>query len=441
MDSGKPLDQALIFRMWLPLAASWILMGLEIPMVCAVLTKLAQSDIHTGAYGMVFGMALVIESPVIMLLTASTALSRDWSSYHKLWRLMTWMSVALTLLHVAIAFTPLYDWIVTEIIKAPEDIIEPGRLGLQIMTPWTWAIAHRRFHQGVLIRFGHAGVVGWGTGVRLVADAVVLGAGLLLHKYQGIVVAGTAVATGVIVEAIYIRWKVRKILRGPLSDAKGPAITMREVILFYLPIAFAPTIGLLGQPILTGGLSQLAKPTLTLAVWPAINSLIFILRSAGIAFTEVVVALMDKPGGPRQLRRFVIWLSIGLSVPIPLLCATPLIDLWLINVIGLRPELAQMGRACLWFAVLMPAVTTWGCYFEGKLIHAKHNRPVTEAVVFFTTSLFAFISITVSRQSMPGLNAAVCAMTIGGFLQMAWLWWRSLGLAKTESETDAPDTQ
>jgi hypothetical protein len=50
-------------------------MGLEIPMVCAVLTKLPFPDIHTGAYGMVFGMALVIESPVIMLLTASTALT------------------------------------------------------------------------------------------------------------------------------------------------------------------------------------------------------------------------------------------------------------------------------------------------------------------------------------------------------------------------------
>ena len=426
MDSGKPLDQALIFRTWLPLAASWLLMGLEIPMVCATLTKLAEPDIHTGAYGMIFGMALVIESPVIMLLTASTALSRDWNSYHKLWRLMTWLSLALTLIHTAIAFTPLYDWIVTQIIKAPEDIIEPGRIGMQIMTPWTWAIAHRRFHQGVLIRFGHAETVGWGTGVRLVTDAILLGIGVWLQKYAGIVVAATAVATGVIAEAIYIRLKVQKILHGKLKEAEGPAITMREVIMFYLPIAFAPTIGLLGQPILTGGLSQLKLPTLTLAVWPAINSLIFILRSAGIAFTEVVVALMDKPDGPRQLRRFVIWLSIGLSVPIPLLCATPLIDVWLIDVIGLRPELAEMGKACLLFAILMPAVTTWGCYFEGKLIHAKHNRPVTEAVVFYTVSLFTFLSIIISyRETMPGLNAAVCAMTIGGFLQTSWLWWRS----------------
>ena len=33
MDSNKPLDQGLIFRTWLPLAASWILMGAELPLL------------------------------------------------------------------------------------------------------------------------------------------------------------------------------------------------------------------------------------------------------------------------------------------------------------------------------------------------------------------------------------------------------------------------
>lgn len=428
MDSGKPLDQALIFRMWLPLAASWLLMGAEIPMVCAALTKLAEAEIHVAAYGMVFGLAIVIESPVIMLLTASTALSRDWNSYHKLWRLMTWMSAGLTVLHVGIAFTPAYDWIVRDIIQAPENIIEPGRLGLQIMTPWTWAIAHRRFHQGVLIRFGESGVVGWGTGVRLVVDAAVLGAGIILQKHAGIVVAATAVTLGVLVEAVYIRWRVGRVLGGVLREARGPAITMREVVLFYLPIAFAPTIGLLGQPILTGAMSRLALPELTLAVWPTVNSLVFMLRSAGIAFTEVVVALLDEPDGQRQLRRFTIGLSLAVTVPIVLLCVTPLVDLWFLKVIGLRPELAELGRACLWFALLHPAITTWGCYFEGKLIHAKHSRPVTEAVTFYTVTVFVFLTCIVMFKAMAGLDAAVLAMSIGGLLQLLWLWWRSRGI-------------
>ena len=194
MDSNKPLDQGLIFRTWLPLAASWILMGAELPLLSATIARLEDPTIHLAAYSsIVFPLALVIESPIIMMLTASTALSRDQNSYEKLWKVMTWMSFVLTLLHVAIAFTPFYDTVVELLVKDPEalaKIREPGRIGLQIMTPWTWSIAHRRFHQGVLIRFGKAGVVGWGTGVRLVADAVILFIGFTLAKYQGIVVAG-----------------------------------------------------------------------------------------------------------------------------------------------------------------------------------------------------------------------------------------------------------
>lgn len=409
-------------------------MGAELPLLSAVVARLADPDVHMAAYsGIVFPLALVIESPIIMLLTASTALSRNSRAYKKMWRMMTWMSVLLTVVHVAIAFTPLYDFVALNILKAPADIIEPGRIGLQIMTPWTWAIAHRRFNQGVLIRFGQSGAVGWGTAMRLVADVIVLAIGFALYDIAGIVVATAAVAAGVLAEAAYIRWKVQAVITGPLREAsngKGPAITQREVILFYLPIAFAPTIGLLGQPMLTGAMSRMDVPLLTLAVWPTVNSLIFMLRAAGIAYTEVVVALLDRPGGLRQLRRFTVRLSLALSVPLLVLCTTPLIDIWFDRFIGLRPELAALGKSALWFAVLMPAVTAWACYFEGLLIHHKRSAAVTEAVVFFIVTLFASLFFAVKSQSMPGLNAAVCAMFIAGVAQTLWLWRRSHGIAQ-----------
>jgi len=428
-DSTTPLTQSVIIRTWLPLAASWLLMGAELPLLSAVVARLENPDIHLAAYsGIVFPLALVIESPIIMLLTAATALGRDLNAYHKLWRLTNLLGLALTALHMLLAFTPLYDWVARSLIGAPEEIIEPGRIGLQIMTPWTWAIGYRRFHQGVLIRFGHAGAVGWGTAMRLLADVVVLGIGFALHKYSGIVVATSAVAVGVLAEAVYIRWRFQRVLTGPLAEATGPAITMREVVLFYLPIAFAPTIGLLGQPILTGAMSRLDAPTLTLAVWPTLNSLIFMLRAAGIAYTEVVVALLDRPEGRAQLFRFTVLLSVVLSIPLLVLCLTPLIDVWFEKFIGLRPELAAMGKTALWFAVALPAFTTWCCYFEGVLIHHKRSTPVTEAVVFYIVTLFTFLYFTVTAQSQPGLNAAVSAMTLGGLAQMLWLGWRSRGL-------------
>ena len=57
------------------------------------------------------------------------------------------------------------------------------------MIPWTWSIAYRRFHQGVLIRFGHSLKVGLGTVVRFSADATVLAIGYFLGGLPGIAIA------------------------------------------------------------------------------------------------------------------------------------------------------------------------------------------------------------------------------------------------------------
>jgi hypothetical protein len=100
----------------------------------------------------------------------------------------------LTLLHAAIAFTPLFDWLAVTVIGVPEAVREPARLGLRIMLPWTLSIAYRRTQQGVLIRFGHARAVTWGTAVRLGTNALVLALGAWWGRLPGIVVGTSAVA-------------------------------------------------------------------------------------------------------------------------------------------------------------------------------------------------------------------------------------------------------
>ena len=80
--SSTPLSQKKIFNTWWPLAMSWLLMALELPALSAVIARLEDPEIHLAAYGgVVFPIALIIEAPVIMLLAASTALSKDWASY------------------------------------------------------------------------------------------------------------------------------------------------------------------------------------------------------------------------------------------------------------------------------------------------------------------------------------------------------------------------
>ena len=64
-------------------------MGFEGPAISAIVSRLAEPKVNLAAYGgLVFPLTLMIEAPIIMLLAASTALSRDWPSYVKLRRFM-----------------------------------------------------------------------------------------------------------------------------------------------------------------------------------------------------------------------------------------------------------------------------------------------------------------------------------------------------------------
>src|SRR5512139_1627414 len=137
---APPLSLNRIARAWWPLAGSWLLMGAELPALSAVVARLADPETNLAAYGgVIFPLALIIESPIIMLLAASTALSKDMASYLKIRRFMMISGALLTMLHVLIAFTPLYYVVVVNILGVPQEIVEPARLGLMIMLPWTWS--------------------------------------------------------------------------------------------------------------------------------------------------------------------------------------------------------------------------------------------------------------------------------------------------------------
>lgn len=417
-----------IARTWWPLAASWLLMGAELPALSAIVARLPDPEVNLAAYGgVVFPLALIIESPVIMLLAASTALSKDWASYRKIWHYMMAAGAALTALHVLVAFTPLYYVVARGILGVPEAIVEPARVGLMIMTPWTWAIAYRRFNQGVLIRFGHSRSVGIGTAIRLTADLAVLLTGLVVGTIPGIVVATVAVAAGVVTEAVFAGVRVRPVLRDELKvqPPVEPPLTYQAFFAFYIPLVFTSLLTLLAQPIGSASVSRMPQPLASLAAWPVVGGLVFMARGLGIAFNEVVVALLDEPGARFALRRFTLILALGTTAVLALVAATPLSVLWFQRVSALSPELAAMARLGLWVALPMPALSTLQSWYQGAILHSRRTRGITESVVVFLLTIATVLSAGVAWGQVTGLYVGLAGMVIATLAQTAWLRWRA----------------
>ncbi|MEW6718694.1 MAG: hypothetical protein AB1345_14490 [Chloroflexota bacterium] len=418
-----------IFDTWWPLAASWVLMGFELPALSAILARLPDPKIHLAAYGgVVFALALIIEAPIIMLLSASTALSKDWASYLKIRTFMHVTGAIITVIHGLVAFTPLYSFVVEELIGAPAEIVEPARWGLMIMTPWSWAIAYRRFNQGVLIRFGHSRAMGIGTVTRLGADILVLTIGYLLAgRVPGIVVATSAVILGVITEAVYSGLRVQPVLRDELSKAPlvEPPLTWRTFFDFYIPLALTSLLFLLTQPIGSAAISRMPLPLDSLAVWPVVSGAVFLFRSMGIAYNEVVVALLDKPNSAINLRRFTFWLAGSVTALLLIVSLTPLSRLYFEVVAGLPPDLSAMSRTAFWIAIPWPALSALQSWYQGVILHSKRTRGITEAIAIFLTTVSSLLYLGILWNQVTGIYIGMAALLIASVIQTIWLAYRS----------------
>jgi hypothetical protein len=415
---------------WWPLAASWLLMGLELPAVSAVMARLAEPRIQLAAYGgVVFPLALLIESPIIMLLAASTALARDRDSYQVVRRFMILTAGSLTALHALVAFTPLFDVVVVGLLGVPVDIREPARIGLRILLPWTFSIAYRRTLQGVLIRFGHPRAVSIGTAVRLSSNVLVLAIGYAL-RLPGIVVGTLGVATGVVCEAIYATIRAHPVLRDQVWKAPPPAapLTMARFIRFYLPLSVTPLILFFAMPVTSAAMSRMARPLDSLAVWPVLGGLVFTLRSVGFALNEVVVALIERPGAVAVLRRFTFALAATTSSLLLLLAITPLGFLWFGSVAALAPDLQALARAGLWVAILLPGLSALQSLYQGAIVHSRHTRGVTESVLAYLATSVLVLGAGVAWLRIPGLFVGLAALTLGTAAMVAWLRVRAGGV-------------
>ncbi len=414
--------------MWWPLAGSWLLMGVELLLVAATVSRLAHPEIHLAAYGgVVFPLSLFIEAPIIMILVASTALCKDAAAYRLMRNFIVTLGGGLTLLHMLLAFSPLYDVIVKTLLGAPASIWGPAQMGLQMMTPWTMSIAVRRFFQGMVIRAGRTRLVGLGTLIRLGVSTSVLLWGLAIQSIPGVLVATMALAAGVIFEAVFMFGCTRPIVRELYQRAVEPEnpLTLQRLCVFYWPLALTPLVMLATLSVGSAAISRMPRALESLAVWPVLGGLTFMFRSVGIAIQEVVVTFSDRPQFHQPLQQFVWLVALGASGALFVIAATPLSTLWFESVAALNSELSSLARTALWMAVILPALSPWESYFQGQLVSRSATTFVTQAVSLYLLGSSTILFLGVFYGKILGLYVGVAATLTGISVQLWWLWKHS----------------
>jgi len=426
MNVANNLTYKKLFIFWIPLALTWFMMTVEQPFLMAIIARLGEAKSNLAAFGVAFSFALIIEAPVIMLMSASTALVKNKDAYLKLRQFTLILNVSVTLIMILGLTPPIFYFIAEDVLGLPKHIARLTHVTSIIMIPWAAAIGYRRFYQGILIRNNLTRRVTYGTVIRLVFMLAAAFIGYIM-RLNGAYTAAIALVIGVVCEAgasrIMAQSPVKILLaESNIVDSSQIALSYKTIKNFYIPLALTSVISLGVHPIATFFIARSRLAIESLAVLPVVYALVFIFRSIGLSYQEVNIALMGKKNqNYKMLRNFAVILGLGVFLGLSSIAFSPLARLWFSNVSGLPQELISLSYLPLKILVLLPVLTIWISFQRGILVHARNTKPITIATAIELVTIIIVLYVTVFHMLIPGVIAAACAYIIGKLLANLYL--------------------
>jgi len=407
-----------IFIFWIPLAATWFMMAAEGPILAAIIARLTDPKFNLAAFGVAFSFGVLIESPIIMLMSASTALVKKRDSYIKLRNFSLTLIAMCTLVMLIFITPPVFYFIMQRLIGLPENVARLTHQACLFLIPWPGAIGYRRFYQGILIRSNLTRRVAYGTMVRLVTMSTAALICYLFLPLNGATVGTLSLSLAVCAESIASRIMAHQSVKQLMSEEQNVKtenpLSYRFITKFYYPLALTSMLGLGIHPMVTFFMGQSRMPIESLAVLPVISSLVFLFRSLGLSYQEVGIALMgEKNKNFKMLRNFAIYLGIAVVLALSLITFTPLSHIWFHKVSGLSLELTQFARLPAQIMTILPALTVLISFQRALLVKNERTTPITIATSIEVVTIFAILFVAIAVFNPIGAIAATIALVIG----------------------------
>ena len=426
-----------VYRLWWPLAVTWMMMAIEGPFLAAIIARMGESATNLAAYGVAYAFGLITEAPVIMLLSASTLLARSRCDYLRLRFFSVVLCGIVTLFLLLLLVPAVFIPLTTMLLGLSSDISAHVNQALWLLLPWPAAIGMRRFYQGVLIAHHQPGRVAVGTAVRLLSMSTTAYLLWSFGALPGASLGACSLSAGVVAEALATRWLARRAITTSLAEA-GDAVVMTSYAAlsrFYLPLAMTPLIGLSVHPVVTFFLGHSYKPLESLAVMPVLYALTFLFRALGLSYPEVAIAtLKDGQQNHAVVRKFAICLGLALGGGLSLIAFTPLNVVWFATLSGLSAELVQLAIPPLQIMSFFPALTVAIGYQRAVLIDAGITLPVTLATAIEAVGIFSIMALLVLYSALPGVTSAALAYLLGRLLALLYLYWPCAGVQRSREQ-------
>jgi len=415
-----------------------MMMSVEGPFLAAIIARLPEPKYNLAAYGVAYAIALMVEAPIIMIMSATTALVHNRETFLKLRRFIYTLNIIITSSMVILLLPFVFNFLTQKLIGLPADVSRLTHQAVLILLPWPGAIGYRRFYQGVLIRCNLTRRVAYGTIVRLLAMSTMA---LVLYKFfrvDGALLGAASLSSAVTLEAVASRFMAHQAVRSLLAKDEPETIsdqklTYLSITRFYYPLALTSMLGLGVQPLVTFFLGHSRMALESLAAFPVVNSLVFLFRGMGLSYQEVGVALLGKKNENYfPLRNFALILGISVIMILSLIAFTPLSAIWYLRVAGLSQEMVKFAILPTQILAILPGLTVLLTFQRSLMVNNKKTVHITVATAIEVFTIILLLFFATRWFNMIGIVAAALALLTGRLLANSYLFIPYFSILKNQ---------
>jgi progressive ankylosis protein len=422
-SNSREVGLGTLWREFLPLSLSDITMAFGDPMVTTALAHLPDARMNLAAVGIAKSLAIFFESPIIMILHASNALAADQMSRKALWRFTLMagggLSFLLTLLSVPIFF----EAVGNSILGVPAELAATVRQVLFLMGGWAFAIAWRRYFQGLLIFQGQSHAIAKASMTRLLTMGLVLALGFIANV-SGAILAGLALIIGVIVEAIVVTIFAYRsgATLPPLPKETQLPQNLQQVWRFYFPLGNTMMVVWGGRALLVGIIARGGDAEIAIASWSAAWGLVLVIANSTRMIQQIIIKYRGK-ATDKLLFSFAVMVGGICSLLLLLVASTPVGNQIVRSFIGNDSDLIAAIKPVLLVCTGVPLMVAVQNATQGFLVSEGRTGSVNLATWISTGVLLAVATLAV-KFGIQGATSAAIAMVAGMLVEVVCLLWK-----------------
>jgi len=424
-----------LFRFFLPLAITPVMIGLTHSIINAALARLPEPELSIAIFTVIRGLIMIISMPILMSLQMVVTFVDDMNSFQKTIKFIILLSFSLFFLLILLAYTPLGGVILASFYKLtdPQELsFAYPAMRIAVFLPLVQAL--RNTHQGLAISLKKTRYFIPGIICRLISISIFLWWVVKTQTFSGAIAGSLTWVAGIGIEGVFIALIILYSYQTPhnlmtdIPQKNNSKLTYRELFRFFLPLGLTMSFASFIQPIIQSGIARGNQVTLSLAAYGVAWSLVALISGALRTLHQLSLVFSRNVGDPRWVivKRFSLITGLTVTILIILIGLTPFGYFLFNSIIGVSPEITLLARKVTLAFIIFPILRAmresyWGLLMKRRTTSIIGIAKGTNMLAVFLILLWSITSL----QLQPAILGAL-AFSIGELFETLVIWYYAI---------------